>query len=797
MPFISDNKAYPLMARLEDKIAEIANPRLRQEIADEIKTLKSEKQFGLVFEVHQPEVVPLYRAKVTAKTTVAKKNGKLSEIWHVERVRDGQAELTREADAHRENVPVDSLVVVRRMGEPIYPALVPVDAVLNTDPKQAHHILIEADNYHALQLLEYLYAGKVDCIYIDPPYNTGARDWKYNNSFVDKNDKYRHSKWLSWIKKRLLIASRLLAPNGFMCVTIDDYEIHHLLCLIENPDMPLEVIGQIVIRNNPQGRSTQRGFSVNHEYALFITKRGAELAAGRLPRSSEQQARYPLTDEDGTPFFWENMRKSGSDSNRQDRPKQFYPIYWDGAKIRVPRMTWNPKLKVWEGIESPMKREAVLWPIRANGERGIEKVWKEGEESLRTNPSNYTVRELRGVLQAFRKNRLNTAGMLPATWWTGARMSATEHGTNLMAEIFGVDSFPFPKSIYAVMDCIRVCSSKRDAIILDFFAGSGTTLNAVNLMNVADGGQRQCILVTNNEVSETEAQALSTQGFQSGDEGWEKHGICRSVTWPRNKFTIMGKRDDGTHLAGNYLTGRTVTKEKPRSIRQLGFSEGCNLTSAQRKQLVALMPAVPQSKIDTSPWFLDDDISASVLWDASHAEAWLEALDEAEHVTDVYVVTQDAKLFNAIKSQVHEVLGLSTVEEEEKRPLSDGFPANLDYFKLDFLEPGEVAMGRSFAAVLPILWMMAGAKGVRPLAPDPHAHWLMPEGCTFVVLMRESRFREFLAKIEGRIDLTHAFLVTNSDSAFHDMRDDLPEHIEAVQLYKSYLDNFKINTQQV
>lgn len=160
------------------------------------------------------------------------------------------------------------------------------------------------------------------------------------------------------------------------------------------------------------------------------------------------------------------------------------------------------------------------------------------------------------------------------------------------------------------------------------------------------------------------------------------------------------------------------------------------------------------------------------------------------------MATTENKLFNALAAQIKETLGPLTVEEDEKRPMAAGFAANLAYFKLDFLEPAEVAMGRQFAAILPMLWMMAGAKGPRPDAPDAHVHWLIPEGCPFAVLMREGRFREFLAKIEGRADLTHVFLVTNSDSAFHDMQDDLPEHIEAVQLYKNYLDNFKINTQR-
>ena len=180
--------------------------------------------------------------------------------------------------------------------------------------------------------------------------------------------------------------------------------------------------------------------------------------------------------------------------------------------------------------------------------------------------------------------------------------------------------FAFPKSIYAVRDAVAaVVGNQPNALLVDFFAGSATTLNAVNLLNATDGGQRQCILVTNNEVSEEENRTLTAQGFQPGQDEWEQHGICRSVTWPRSKFTMLGNRDDGTPLPGDYLTGKQVTREKPRTIRQLGFTEGRNLPIAQRKQIAALLPGVTQSKIDDGPWFLDDDVPVSVLWDIRQA----------------------------------------------------------------------------------------------------------------------------------------------------------------------------------
>lgn len=391
----------------------------------------------------------------------------------------------------------------------------------------------------------------------------------------------------------------------------------------------------------------------------------------------------------------------------------------------------------------------------------------------------------------------------PKTVWYRRLHDAGANGSDFLTGIIGKSKqFSFPKSLYAVRDSLgTVVRDRPTALIVDFFAGSGTSLNAVNLLNANDGGQRQCILVTNNEVSEDEAQRLSEQDLQPGDAEWDAVGICRSVTWPRNKFTILGKRDDGTALEGDYQTGRTISKEKARNIRQLSFAEGRTLTLPQRKQLAALMPTLPQSKlVAAAPWFLDEDLPVSVLWDVQQAEAWLEELAEADHLTDIYVVTTENKLFTALAKAIRGTLGPLILEEDEKRLMADGFPANLDYFKLEFLEPSAVALGRQFEGILPILWMMAGSSGPCPLTPEngyAHLHWLIPEANPFAVLMRETRFREFLTKLDTRPELTHIFLVTNSDKAFHDMKADLPDHLTVTQLYKSYLDNFKINTQQV
>ncbi len=577
------------------------------------------------------------------------------------------------------------------------------------------------------------------------------------------------------MKKRMELAKRLLAPDGVLIVTIDDWEVNTLGLLI---DELFEGYGiaTVTIKYNPSG-TTKNGFFRVHEYAYFVMKVGREIEY----RNAKSDVRI------------RNLRRNGNNSGRQNRKTMFFPIYVAKDTLEIlavgdiPPADFHPKSQT---IDRGDRWE--LWPL---DDKDNEKCWYYSAERVKYKGyEELFFRWVKDHLHPYFRTD-NKSKSRYTTMWEGREYDAAAHGSNLVRNVVGHDGFPFPKSIYAVRECLcAVVQAKKEALVVDFFAGSGTTLNAVNLLNMADGGQRQCILVTNNEVSEAEANELKTRGLRPGDDDYEAMGICRSVTWPRSKFTIQGFRDDGTTLPGEYLTGRTKLKEKRRIIQQLGFSEGRNLSLVQRKQLVSLISAVPQSKLeDNAPWFLADDCPVSILWDVQHAEKWLDALEEADHLTSVYIVTAENKLFKTLKEQVEDTLGPLLVEEEEKRPLSAGFPANLDYFKLDFLQPTEVQMGRQFAAILPILWMMAGAKGKRPEPPAPSAPWLIPPDCPFAVLMHEKRFCEFMTKIDGRTDLTHIFLVTNSDSAFHDMHGELPESIQAVQLYKSYLNNFKIN----
>ena len=257
------------MAKIEDLIDEIGDRALRERIASEVKELKRTKRFGLVFEEHIPEMVSLYGLPIREGLVVQNRTtpDDLSE-FRVVRVEDGEAILVpKGADGSEARVAVEDLLVVKQFHEQTFSGFAPVGSVRRGGTEKPAHVVINGENFHALQVLAYSYAGKVDCIYIDPPYNTGDKSWKYNNRFVDENDRYRHSKWLSFMEKRLRLAKHLLKPDGVLVVMIDEHEVHHLGVLLEQlfPDTRRQMV---TIVNNAAG-VTQGGFSRVEEYALF------------------------------------------------------------------------------------------------------------------------------------------------------------------------------------------------------------------------------------------------------------------------------------------------------------------------------------------------------------------------------------------------------------------------------------------------------------------------------------------------------------------------------------------------
>ena len=354
------------MAILDELVTQIENPDLRARIAAEVEKLAKQKKFGLVFEEHLPECTPLWDIPVKKGGKVALKTGQVSDFYTVLKIEDGIATCLNKDKSATVQFKVDELVSVAEFGEPIYPYLKPIDKVRNAPDSDLWHTLIEADNYHALQLLEYLYAGKVDCIYIDPPYNTGARDWKYNNDYVDGNDQYRHSKWLSMMEKRLKLAKKLLNPkDSVLIVTIDEKEYLHLGCLLEEmfPEARMQMISSVI---NPKGNRRDNEFSRCEEYIFFIYLGAAAIASNgtdMLRETSSDEANQA----DKTVRLRALLRQASNHGKRTDRPNLFYPLLFD--KVSGKFLGHGPVLSISDKRSdySPPEGTVAMWPLGSNG----------------------------------------------------------------------------------------------------------------------------------------------------------------------------------------------------------------------------------------------------------------------------------------------------------------------------------------------------------------------------------------------------------------------------------------------
>ncbi len=558
------------MSALDDLIQEVADENLRRRIEKEVAALKGTKKFGLVFEPQNPECTPLYDVPVKKKSLVALKAGKLDELYRVVKIVGDNVYCVRLVDGEEMSCNVDDLISVAQFGDAIYPYLQPLDSVCNAPDSPLWHALIEADNYHALQLLKYLYGGKVDCIYIDPPYNTGARDWKYNNDYIDASNEYRHSKWLSMMERRLKLAKELLNPrDSVLIVTIDEHEYLHLGCLLEEIFRGAN-IQMVSIINNRAGTGRAYEFARINEYAFFV-RIGDAVILPEFRYGGEHNS-----------VLWDVLRRSEISNVRQKTKSQFYPIFIDNGAGKIHSVGEPLALHVdTSSIVAPEGCTAVF-PIRDDG---IETSWSCKREELLSRlakgyirvgkstpnkPQKYSLSYIKtgaiadiesgkaiiegynadGSVRAFYSSQRKKN---PPTILANEKYDARTYGSGLLEVIIG-KRFSYPKSLYAVEDCLRfVVANKPDALIVDFFAGSGTTLHAVNLLNAEDGGNRRCILVTNNEVSDAEEKALRKQGYTPADDAWQKLGVARYVTWQRTVCSIEGHDINGAPLNGNYL----------------------------------------------------------------------------------------------------------------------------------------------------------------------------------------------------------------------------------------------------
>lgn len=694
------------MSRLTDLIskAKAKDPQMGADLEREFRALSSRLSFGLNFERHRPEAVELPQRPVRRgdKVRVLPERGSTANgdqrLWVVRKIiKDGEKkradlELLDES-AETNSVLVDDLVVVAEFRDIIYPGLVSTGKVSRGGDKPFHTV-INGENFHVLKALTWTHRGKVDAIYIDPPYNNREKDWKYNNDYVAKDDLYRHSKWLAMMERRLLLAKELLNPaDSVLIVTIDENEYLRLGLLLEQmfPEARIQMVSATI---NPKGTSRPREFSRVDEFLFFLT-----FGLSGVPDTVDPEA-------SGERIRWRYLRREDMDSVRGTRPRQFYPVFVDKKTARIVGVgePINPDVPI-SGFPAP-RGTVPVFPVR---EDGLEMEWGLTGPTLKmaaaegfvrvtpghskqpfiisylTAPNIAKVRSgellVTGVRDDGSKIVVTASGRAsrPKTVWQESRHSAGDYGTKMLSSLLPARRFPFPKSLYAVEDAVRFfVQSKPDAIVLDFFSGSGTTAHAVMRLNKQDGGRRQCISVTNNEVSADEQNALRENGLRPGDTEWERLGICDYITKPRVQAAISGKTPDGKPIEGNYK------------------------------------------------------------------------------FTDEF-------------------------------PMADGFEENAEFFTLTYETPVAVSYQTAFSRIAPLLWLRAGSVG-RRIEKVPASGWDLVD--TYGLLVNLDNAKGFLKATRKAKDLRIAYIVTDDERRFQALARRLPEGVEAIRLYESYLTNF-------
>lgn len=732
--------------RLEDLMERAA--RYDENLARDIKDYVHGRNYGLVYEASKPEFVRMWKKPVVRGDIVnilpprgvmedTKSGGVPSEtVYKVIGMSKGKATLCNEQTDETVVASADDIVALARFDKPIYAGLKEIGRVERGGDKP-YHVVINGENFHALQTLVYAYQGQVDCIYIDPPYNTGATDWKYNNNYVGKDDKYRHSKWLTFMEDRLRLAKKLLSPkDSVLVVTIDEKEYLRLGLLLEQlfPEANIQMVSSAI---NGKGVSRDNEFFRVNEYIFFV-KIGKCLVSeldlsdewlGNIRTSTTKQVR------------WGSLMRSGTDADRKDSPGCFYPIFISKDKkkfcgagevipIGVDRSTvsipddviaifplhddgtegrWQYsrdkflelQAKGYARISTYTKKDATIryisegWQKRVEGGE-IEVVGRAADGSLIFNDEEYEQRYVPGN-----------------QWWINSH-DATEFGSKLVQKIIG-KRFSFPKSLYAVHDTLRFfVNAKPNALVIDFFGGSGTTLHAVNLLNAEDNGHRKCILVTNNEISEDEEINLTAQGLRPTDEKWDNLGIARYVTWPRTVCSIEGCDIEGKPLKGDY---------------------GCLTETYQEYEGDIVDPETGKKK--------------------------------------------RKKLFEKVKKTLYPELA--------NHKMADGFEENAVFFDLEYLEPSVVGADLAFDHIAPILWLAGGCKGE---ILQRHKGYAVGE--TYAVLFNPRYKMRFVDAVLEKKEIKTVFIVTDAAERYRSLCAELPG-CRVMQLYESYLRSFEIN----
>ena len=664
---------------------------LAAELRAQISTLARRREFGLNFEKHKPETVELYGRTVRAgdKVRLIAPRGQSgphedARTWRVQTItktKTGHQAHLLDLDGNDErDAPLDELVVIADFRDPIYPGLRSTGAVRRGGDKP-HHVVINAENFHALEAMLFTHQGTVSAAFLDPPYNSGARDWKYSNDYVDAEDGYRHSKWLAFMERRLKLARKLLNPtNSVLIISIDEREYLRLGLLLEQT-FPEARIQMVSVAINPAAIARGSEFRRADEYYFFVML--GDAAPLPVPLASDWITTKGRTHRGE--IRWDLLRRSAASSARSDRPGMFFPIFLNPDTRTIHSVGEAIDLATDRAAVAPPDGTIAVWPIRRNGTEGR---WRLGPSSTREALTNgfvkvgavkgentpiyyLTVGEQRKIQDGiYTVTGRDTDGsvvtstldsderrVIPSTQWRVASHDSTQYGSRMLMRFIPDRRFPFPKSLYAVEDALRFfLADKPDAVVIDFFAGSGTTAHAVMRLNHQDGGHRRSIMVTNNEVSATEETSLRRKGHRPGDPEWEALGICDFITKPRIEAAITGLTPSGETIRGEYqftdpfpmsdgleenVEFFTLTYEDPRVV-------GADMAFEAIAPLLWMRAGARGEPItSTTDTFALAD-TYGVLFAIDAAGAFAAAVDHAGELEVAFIVTDDEKQFQRV-----------------------------------------------------------------------------------------------------------------------------------------------------
>jgi adenine-specific DNA-methyltransferase len=656
------------VSRLSDLLRrlEASDPDLAKDLRREVDALADRRSFGLNFERHVPEAVELPGRPVRKGDKVrilpprgSKPGAGDQRLWRVTAIakdddgsRTASLELTDGAETAA--AAVDDLVVVAEFRDPIYPGLVSTGKVERGGDKPFHTV-INAENFHALQTLLFTHRGKVDCIYIDPPYNTGNGGWIYNDKYVASDDLYRHSKWLAFMERRLIIARELLSPAGVIIVAIGDEEHHRLRLLMDQifdgSNFLADVVWQGRVKNDKRftGGGTDymlmyarsQSSLVDADVRWLEKKPGVDELLGTARRAFKSELERTGHPHAASEFATSKLREwvrtnrgnySGGILAYQsvdERGQVFQPGPLDSPNPRPNLMFEVLHPATGLPVPTPAKGWRVSQAVMAEMAARDQIVWgKDHTTGIR--------RKL--VLTD------ETTGV-PAPTFSADRDTATKY----LRDVLGEQRFPNPKPVEVLQRWIQIVAPS-DAVILDFFGGSGSTADAVMRLNESDGGTRQCVLVTNNEVAEADARHLRSRGFRHGDQEWEAVGVYENVARPRILTVVSGVRADGSTYSEGMAQNVeffTLTYESPLRVSS-------NREFSRVAALLWLRAGSRGRRIEDVSQGWDVADSYGVLADLDQVDAFLDSVKARESVTTAFIVTDEDRLFEAVVRELPE-----------------------------------------------------------------------------------------------------------------------------------------------